>query len=77
MALAGDQVGEDLLVEQLERLRRDVFGEVWGEQLDEVEEEDPQQLLEQAIVIGHALLSGGRTGRARRSGWSVARRLAG
>jgi hypothetical protein len=54
-----------------------VFGEVWGEQLDEVEEEDPQQLLEQAIVIGHALLSGGRTGRARRSGWSVARRLAG
>ena len=51
VAFAGGDIGEDLLVEELDAVAIHVPGQVGQEKLRGLDEERGQQLLEQAIVI--------------------------
>ena len=54
VAVAGGDVGEDLLVQEFDPVAIEVLRHLRQEQLDELEEEGRQQFLKQSIVIDHA-----------------------
>jgi len=65
--LALAQVGDDLLVEQLDRVGDHLARQLGDEELQEVGEESGEQLLEEPVVVGHAKVSSRSARRERAS----------